>query len=111
MARAHPLLALLALEREIIIAGDFAALRNLAPRKEKLMQALPSDGPATAVLSQISAAIDHNQTLLQAAMDGVGHVIKRMEEVRKGRESFDSYGPLGVKSTVGGRKSAFERKA
>ena len=111
MRETGPIEKLLAEERAAILAGSFDDVTRIAERKQALIEGLSTAAPPAADLRHIASEISRNQTLLAAAIDGIRSVVERLAELRRARDGFDSYGPKGVRTKVGGRPPAFERKA
>jgi flagellar biosynthesis/type III secretory pathway chaperone len=95
--------ALLEREHACLLAGDLAALADLAGEKEALLLRLQQDGalaPAAAALLRERAA--RNQHLLDAAMLGIRRVSARLNAYRQVQRSMDTYDPQGRKATIAG---------
>ncbi|WP_322893023.1 MULTISPECIES: flagellar protein FlgN [unclassified Yoonia] len=89
------LLTLLAAEAAAIIAGDYAALDNLAARKTALIDHLPQALAQSQDLRLVADALTQNQALLGAAITGIGAARDRLAALRKVREGLQVYDQSG----------------
>lgn len=111
MSRPHPLFRLLDEEREAIRLAAFDRVDALAPKKERLLQALPDADLTPSDLSRLAQSVSRNQRLLQAAIDGFSGVQDRLAALRRAAEGFDTYARDGGRSRVGGKPPSIQRKA
>lgn len=92
----------LRLEHAAITQGAFDALPALSEEKETLLAVLPTGQATAADVSNISRSIARNQSLLSAAMEGVGAAQKTLEALRqvaKGSVVYDRSGAVSRLST------------
>lgn len=117
MAREFPAIPaleqLMETERRAILAGDFPTLRDLAPRKEKLIFALGNvDVLDEAVLTRLRAKASANQRLLQASMQGLSAAKAQFQNRMTGRPALRTYDRSGHQQTLGASGlSTVERRA
>lgn len=101
--------ALLDHERAVLLAGDYAALRDISPEKTRLLAAgdLSDCGaPPAAILRKLQ----RNQVLLAMAITGVRSARGQLDAIEQQRNGFESYDMFGTRSTVGGPTGLIERK-
>lgn len=89
------LAALLDSENAAIIAGDYAALDALAPRKLQLFDALTGLQIPKADLRMIAGKLANNQSLLAAAIKGIGAARSRLAALRAVRDGLQVYDRSG----------------
>ena len=100
---------LLRLEKDVIRNAEFAALPDLATRKEVLLAELAGT-PARLLLGVQTMALE-NQRLLEAALRGVRSVQDRLAEIGKASKAYTSYDQSGKPHQIGPAKGALERRA
>lgn len=102
---------LLEVERQALLGGDFAALADIAARKEPLMQALAADRPGAEMLDRIGAKLRRNHRLLEAAMGGLRAATDRMKAIEDVQAALSTYDQSGQKADLARPIPAIERKA
>lgn len=88
-------------ERDLLIAGDYAALADLTSAREaslaRLQALVPAPGPAEMdALDTLRAALVRNERLLAAALDGVAAGRQRVEEIARAEKTLPSYAADGT---------------
>lgn len=105
----------LADEKTALLEGDYAALPGLAAVKAELIAELTdglTGGPVSPdLLRQIKRRIDANQTLLQAAIDGVKAAKDRLSALAEVRDSLRVYDQSGAEAVAQMPRSTLEKKA
>ena len=92
---------LLDAERDAVLDGNLDKVARLADQKEQLMQDLgQSSGRDTIALEALDAKVNRNQVLLHSALNGIQTVIRRLESMRRIRNSLDTYDSYGRRRTV-----------
>lgn len=94
--------SLLETETAAILAGDYALLDDLAPRKDQLFHELQQAPRAAADLRAISQMLARNRALLGAALKGISAARLRLtalKAVRDGLQVYDQSGRFAA-STV-----------
>lgn len=94
----HRLGQLLAIERAALLAGDLAAVQDLAVEKETLAQGF--DDANRGELAALSGALARNGVLLAAAQDGVSLVLSTLRKQREARQTLSSYDSSGKATTI-----------
>ncbi|WP_237218066.1 flagellar protein FlgN [Ruegeria lacuscaerulensis] len=101
------------LERNALVQGDLDQLTQMAPEKEKLidavndLQVLDSED-----LIRLQDKVARNQALLGSAADGIRAVADRMAELRRVHGEFSTYGADGQRSDFAVRSHAkLEKRA
>jgi len=107
----HPLVAILAEERDALISGDFDGLPGIALRREGILADLAVDGIDRDGAILVDAALARNQALLATAIAGVRSVGRRMEQLVRLRDGYETYDSSGTRARLGADGPAFERKA
>ena len=97
------------LERHAIRTGVFAALTDLAARKEELADGL--EGAPAEALERLRARAQGNQRLLAAALKGVRAAQRRLDLITRASRSLSSYDALGRARTVASGGPKVERRA
>ena len=92
-----PIRALLAQERAAILSGEFDTIDALAPKKADLMTALVGHADITK-LRELEITVRHNQSLLQAAIEGVKVARKRLADIQDAQDRLSVYSPQGVQT-------------
>ena len=92
---------LLEAERKALLCGDLQKLTGLFKRKEALVDALNAiehlEGDE---LRLLDVKIKRNQELLNAALEGIRKVAKRMAAFRRVRASLETYDATGAKKII-----------
>ena len=93
--------ALLAWEKKALLTGDFDELPAICQQKSHLLETLEGLPPEDrAALDQLHQAAHRNQELLESALAGIREVARRMAQLRKVRDSLDTYDANGNKSSL-----------
>lgn len=90
---------LLDIERAALLSGDLAGLENIAQEKEALLDAL-HEGVAAKDLQALQDRLDRNRHLLTSATEAIRRVADRLREMRKLRQSLDTYTSNGSRQTL-----------
>lgn len=102
--------ALLDEERELLLAGDLNALPDLLKRKQGLIEDLGD--PVEADLTDLHGKLTRNHALLSSAMDGIRKVSDRLGELRKIRQSLETYDKQGQRQFLGSQATGrMEKRA
>lgn len=106
---------MLSAERAALVAGDLDALVGLLDEKNALFQSLEanmiaSDGEREAFAS-LQVAAQRNQKLLVEAMQGIKTVMNRIADLRRVRDSLDTYDQKGNRTQVKSAQHSIERRA
>ena len=92
---------LLESERSALVAGDLDRLSRLHDRKAALVEALARfDLSQSEELAALNAKAERNQALLGSALSGIKSVARRLEAIRRVRQSLDTYDANGRKTCV-----------
>ncbi|WP_299281320.1 flagellar biosynthesis protein FlgN [uncultured Tateyamaria sp.] len=92
---------LLDTERAALLEGNLDDISRLHSRKESLINDLNApDFPGGPHIGTLQDKLRRNQLLLDAALDGVRSVTRRLASIRQVRQSLDTYDSLGKKRTV-----------
>ncbi len=92
---------LLEQERKALLKGDFDGLAALHDEKTALIDSFNELDQADAERVQdLQVKLGRNQELLNAALDGIRGVAKRLAEVRRVRTSLDTYTQNGAKTSI-----------
>lgn len=88
-------------ERSALLNGDLDAIGRLLERKESLIETLSVlEAGETASLERLTGKIKRNQELLDQALDGIRTVANRLAELRRVKNSLDTYDARGTKRTI-----------
>lgn len=83
-------------ERQALLAGDLERIGRLLSLKENLIDRLNALQIIDADrLKLVQGKVNRNQTLLNSAMEGIQAVANRMAELRKVRQSLETYDQAG----------------
>jgi len=112
MASRHvkALVELLAQEHKALTAGALDKIPELTAKKEVLMQRLATAGATGPELTFISNAVARNQTLLEAAMQGVRAAQGRLKTLEAPRTESVVYDKSGAVSRIGGTGKGLSQK-
>lgn len=100
-------------ERAALLKGDVDRLTRLADRKEALISQVDglSDLPQ-AILTPLQDKLRRNHTLISHALDGIRAAANRVEDMRKARESLQTYDQHGtLRELAANGKRAVEKRA
>ena len=87
---------LLVSQHALLVSGDFQALKRLEADKEKVIAAIqPMSKKDHHDLKHLRVLAEHNQQLFKKALKGIQDVNKRLESLRKVRDSIDTYDRSG----------------
>lgn len=104
---------LLDAERAALLKGNLQELTNMLTSKESLMSAMVDfvsmDRPQ---FERLDAKVRRNQLLLDGALDGIRHVVRRMAHLRETTGVIATYGADGQKKMIGvDEQRSIERRA
>ena len=102
---------LLSDERRAVVAADFAALNELAERKESLLGRLDPNAIAPDEARQLKEQAERNGALLAAAARGVRSVLRRVGEIRSANGPLKTYGEDGRQQTYESGSRSLEKRA
>ena len=108
---AQALSALLADERAALTAGDLAALRRLAERKDAILRALPRQRLDASTLTRLRTDAARNDALLAAHAAGLRAAMARVDALTKPGDPIASYDGTGARTSIGASKPGFERRS
>ena len=92
---------LLEREKQALLTGVFDDLPEICREKTRLLEALEGLPPEERTsLDQLQRAANRNQELLGSALAGIRDVAKRMAQLRKVRDTLDTYDANGKKSSL-----------
>ena len=95
---------LLDTERNALARGDLARATALVEHKEKLVEQLGhSKLRDSGDLLRLHKKITKNQSLLNAALQGIRHVSARLEALSKVQRKLETYGEDGRRHTIEGQ--------
>ncbi|MCB1340510.1 MAG: flagellar biosynthesis protein FlgN [Pseudooceanicola sp.] len=83
-------------ERKAVLAGDLETIARILALKETLIDrvnAIPPQGPRD--LRGLTEKLSRNQALLTAAMEGIRAVADRMADLRRVRQTLETYDRTG----------------
>ncbi|MCA8883269.1 MAG: flagellar biosynthesis protein FlgN [Rhodobacteraceae bacterium] len=90
------LTALLDREYDLAVNGDFEGLSRLLQEKEAAIAQMPQMvGITRDTAQQLASKADRNQRILRATADGIRDVTRRLAELRRLQDGFDSYSADG----------------
>lgn len=98
-------------EAEAIKSGNYPALDALQAQSAAALAALERTRPAASDLKRIKAALQSNQTLLQAAIRGIGAAQARLAALSEVQSGLSTYDPKGHRATVRQPQGNIEKKA
>jgi len=81
-------------ERQHLLSGDLGRLPRLAKRKEQLITALAAQHLPHETLTRLANLSEHNQSLFNAAREGLVSALARLAELQRGA-------PMGIYSRLG----------
>ena len=105
------ILALLDSERQMLLRGGYGDLAGLLETKVQLFDTLASTAPSRADVKTIRRKLAENQSLLSAAMRGVGAARDRLTALQNVREQLNTYDQSGRLARVSTTRPAVTRKA
>lgn len=92
---------LLEAERAALLVGDLDEIGRLLERKETLIDELATLEDAEAKpLEALNAKVKRNQALLDQALEGIRAVSKRLAELRRVRNSLETYDEKGERHKI-----------
>ena len=100
-------------ERVALLKGDVDRINRAAARKEELVSKVDAltDIPSS-VLTPLQDKLQRNQTLITHALDGIRAATQRIEDMRKARDSLQTYDQRGqLKDLSTTAKRAVEKRA
>ncbi|MCH5375602.1 MAG: flagellar biosynthesis protein FlgN [Planctomycetes bacterium] len=105
--------ALLDRERSALLNGDLESLATLTSDKEALMAQIDSSHALKpAHLETVHAKVTRNQALLNSALEGIRAVADRMADLRRVRQSLETYDKSGRRTEIRTRAgSSVEKRA
>ena len=98
-------------EKQALLGADYAALTSLISQKEQLLSQISNMKTRRADMVAIKAKIDHNQSLLTAAIDGVGAAQNRLSALLDVQQTLCVYDPSGKIEIVPNKAGVIEKKA
>ena len=107
---AHALKALLERERLVILSGRLADLASFPAEKARLLNSLASLRDSDCI-KDLARLAQRNQTLLEAARQGLREVRDRLSEIRRTAGTLEVYSPEGERQRVSIAPSRVERRA
>ena len=88
-------------EREALLAGDLDKIAGLHEEKAQAIDRLNKlDLKEEEQVMALRQKADRNQELLNSALDGIRSVARRLAEVRRVKESFETYDSNGNRNSV-----------
>lgn len=105
---AQDMLATMAATHRALLAGDFAALAQLAPLLDACRAALPPHLPAPA-LQALQRKAHENAALLRAAQRGLRSAARRIAEIRGVATGLSTYTAGGARQHTGPRGGSDHR--
>ena len=88
-------------ERSALLSGDLEKIRRLNDRKAQLVDSLRDlDLRDREEMNRLNQKISRNHALLGSALDGIRAVAQRLADVRRVRDSLDTYDADGRKRSV-----------
>ncbi len=107
----NQVLDLLDTERQALRIGDFDALNTLLDAKTQLFERLQVAAPGRRNLEVIQQKLSENQSLLSAAMQGVGAARTRLSALQNVRENLSTYDHNGQMAKLPTARPAITKKA
>lgn len=105
------LIQLLEQERAAIACADFDKVDSLAASKQTLFDQSLGRVKDKKALAEIHAALLRNQTLFQAAIDGVSAARVRIEALREVRDTLRVYDETGRMAQVAARSPDLSKRS
>ena len=102
---------ILAKERSAMLAAKFDDVTALGPNKFSLLAAIEESDVSAADLAILKVDIAHNQALLESAISGITHAMKRLADINHVRENLNVYSQDGQLANVPTDRPKLERKA
>ena len=103
--------ALLAEEREAILAANFEGLERISSEKERLTQAIGADSVDEKTLAKLRDQIERNGLLLNAMREGVGSALQSLRSLRESHETLSTYDQTGRKLKISASIGKVDRRA
>lgn len=85
-------------ERAALLAGDLAAMTDLAEQKEKILNDMTNADRAG--LAKLQGKAQRNSELLDSAMTGIRSVIDRLQALRDARRTLETYDQNGLRHSI-----------
>lgn len=104
------LLALMARERDFLMAGDVANAARLGERKVRLLEKIETAGADPHQVSSIKSAAARNQLLIEAAERGVKAAHARLRALRDG-VGVNIYSAQGQRQMITKPKTTLQKRA
>ncbi len=104
---------LLETERAALLKGDVDRINRLVDRKEALITQVTAlvDVPSS-VLAPLQEKLRRNHELIEHALAGIRAAAKRIEDMRKARETLQTYDRQGqLQDLSANAKGAIEKRA
>ncbi len=100
-------------ERTALLTGDLEKVGHLFDRKESLVEELSQlERFETVALHELQGKMKRNQALLDSALEGIRAVAGRLSELRRVRNSLDTYDSNGAKRSIEiAKDGAVEKRA
>lgn len=100
-------------ERQALLVGDLDQIARILLLKEALIDRINAlEAPERDHLNGVQAKFTRNQMLLNGAMDGIRAVADRMADLRRVRQSLETYDGNGRKTRHSTRtQGSVERRA
>jgi flagellar biosynthesis/type III secretory pathway chaperone len=88
-------------ERAAMLEGDLEKIARTLDLKQSLIERLNRlDMADRATLEALNAKVERNQSLLNAALEGIRAVARRLATMRRIRSSLDTYDANGRKKVI-----------
>ncbi|WP_300033213.1 flagellar biosynthesis protein FlgN [uncultured Roseobacter sp.] len=92
---------LLEAEKKALLAGELEQVGRLLERKEALIDQLSVlEAGEIDQLELLNVKVKRNQVLLDQALQGIRSVAQRLAELRRVRNSLDTYDESGKRQTI-----------
>jgi flagellar biosynthesis/type III secretory pathway chaperone len=86
-------------ERQALVDGDLELLRRMLAQKQSLVEKINNlDMLERDSLAHVHDKVTRNQELLNSAMEGIRAVANRMADLRRVRQSLETYDQSGHKT-------------
>lgn len=97
----HALDDLLEEERSALLSGNLDTIARLVARKEELIDELSVlDHEEHEGMRALAIKVNRNQQLLEHAMEGIRGVASRLSEMRRLKNTLDTYDAKGTKQEI-----------
>jgi flagellar biosynthesis/type III secretory pathway chaperone len=88
-------------ERTALLDGKLDQIGRMVKRKESLIGVLNStDQPDIATLAELNTKVVRNQALLTSALEGIQSVADRLAQMRRIKNSLDTYDARGQRKEI-----------